>query len=79
MEQISIKINNPCARTILKFLNWSSFQVVNILFVLLFKNKGDRKVNTKYYLAIIEIKDYNVMFDEQNFFGQPVKNDLETW
>ena len=31
---------------------------------------------TEYFLANVEIKDYNVMIDGQNFFDQPVKNKL---
>ena len=27
----------------------------------------------------VELKDYNVMIDGQNFFDQPVKNDLRTY
>ena len=27
----------------------------------------------------IDIKYYNAMIDEQNFFGQPVKNDMRTY
>ena len=39
----------------------SSFRDVNRLFVLSFKNKNYRIIHTKYYLQIVEIKDYNVM------------------
>ena len=31
------------------------------------------------YLATVEIKDYNVMIDEKNFFDQPFKNNLRTY
>ena len=31
-----------------------------------------------YFFPTIEIKDYNVMIDEKNFFDQPVKNDIKT-
>ena len=44
----------------LNFLIDPSFQGVNWLFVLLFENEGDRKVDTGYYLPKVEIKDYNV-------------------
>ena len=27
----------------------------------------------------MEIKDYDVMLDERNFFDQPIKNDLKTY
>ena len=51
-----------------------SFQGVNRLFVLSFENNTDRAVHTKYYLSTVEIKNYNVMINGQNFFDQPVKN-----
>ena len=41
----------------LDFLLDPSFQGVNKLFVLSFKNEGDRKVHTGYYLPKVEIKD----------------------
>ena len=36
-----------------------NFQGVNRLFVLLFENKDNRTVQTKYYLPTVEIGDYN--------------------
>ena len=36
-----------------------NFQGVNRLFVLLFENKDNRTVQTKYYLPTVEIDDYN--------------------
>ena len=63
----------------LDFLINPSFQGVNKLFVLSFENNGDRRSYTRYYLSRVEIKDYNVMIDEQNFFDQPVKDDLITY
>ena len=55
-----------------------SLQGVNILFVLAFEHDNDndwRISNKRYYIPNVEIKDYNVMIDEKNFFDQPVKND----
>ena len=60
-------------------LIYPSFQGVNKLLVLLFENEGDRIVHTGYYLRKIEIKDYNVMIDEKNFFDPPVKSDMRTY
>ena len=45
----------------------------------MFENNDDRTVYTKYYLPTVDIKDYNVMIDGQNFFHQPVKDDLRTF
>ena len=60
----------------LDFLINTSFQKADRLFVLSFENNGDRTSYTRYYLSLIEIRDYNVMIDGQNFFDQPVKSNL---
>ena len=52
----------------LDFLINPSFQGVNRLFVLSFENNGGRTSYTKYYLPLVEIKNYNVVIDGQNFF-----------
>ena len=49
-------------------IDFLSFQGVNRLFVLLFENEGNRKVQTEYYLPKVELKDYNVITDGKNFF-----------
>ena len=51
-----------------------SFQGVNRLLVLSFENDVQRTSNKRYYFPNVEIRDYNVMIDEENFFDQPVKN-----
>ena len=56
-----------------------SFQGVNRLFVLSFENNAHRTRDIGYFLPKVEIKDYNAMIGEQNFFDQPVKNDLRTY
>ena len=63
----------------LGFLIDPSFQGVNKLFVLLFKNPNGRESYKQYYLPTVEIKDYNVMIDGRNFFDQSIKNDLKTY
>ena len=45
----------------LDFLIDPSFQGVNRLFVLSFKNEEDRKVHTGYLLPKTEIKDYKIL------------------
>ena len=56
-----------------------SFQGVNRLFALSFENTTDRTVHTKHYPPTVEIKDYHVMIDGQNFFDQPVKSNLRSY
>ena len=51
-----------------------SFQGVNRLFVLAFENDDDRTSDEQYYLPTVEIKDYNIMINGENFFDQPIKN-----
>ena len=50
-----------------------SFQGVNRLFVLAFENDDDRTSDDEYYLQTVEIKDYNIMINGENFFDQPKK------
>ena len=38
-----------------------------------FENTDVRTSYTRYYLPLVEIKNYNVVIDGQNFFHQPVK------
>ena len=56
-----------------------SFQGVNRLFVLSFEDEVQRRSYERYYLSTVERKNYNVIIDGQNFFGQPVRNNLITY
>ena len=56
-----------------------SFQGVNRLFVLAFENDDDKKGSEEYYLPTVEIKDYNIMINGENFFDQPIKNNKVTY
>ena len=50
------------------------------MFVLSFKNGNDdpsRDVFDKYYMPLVEIKDFNALIDNKPFFDQPVKNKQE--
>ena len=70
---------NQAQNRYLDFLIDPSFQVVNRLLVLSFKDENGRLSYKQYYLPTVEIKDYNVMFDGRGFFEQPVKNNLKTY
>ena len=63
----------------LNYLIEPSFQGVNRLFVLAFENDAQRKVHSGYYLPNVEIKNYNVMINGENFFDQPVKDNKVTY
>ena len=56
-----------------------SFQGVNRLFVLAFENDNHGTIHDRYYLPIVEIKDYNIMINGENFFDQPIKNNNVTY
>ena len=73
------KVTTEAPNPYLDYLINPSFQWVNRRFILSFVNNTDRTVHTEYYFTTIEIKDYNVIIDGQNFFDQPVKNDLRTY
>ena len=56
-----------------------SFQGVNRFFVLAFENDDDRTSSDEYYLPTVEIKDYNIIINGENFFDQPIKNNKATY
>ena len=56
----------------------SSFQGVNRFFVLAFENDNHRISTRRYNLRTVEIKDYNIMINGENFFDQPIKNNKVT-
>ena len=51
-----------------------NFEGVNRLFALAFENDTQRTVHSGYYLPNVEIKNYNVIINGENFFDQPIKN-----
>ena len=56
-----------------------SFEGVNRLFVLVFENDNHRISTKRYYLPIVEVKDYNIMINGENFFEQSIKNNKVTY
>ena len=44
-----------------------SLQGVNRLFVLAFENDAQRTLHSGYYLPIVDIKDYNIMINGDNY------------
>ena len=60
----------------LDFLIDPSFQGVNTCSVVLFENKGNRKLHPGYYLPKVEIaaiKDYDIMIDDFFFLISQIK------
>ena len=56
-----------------------SFQGVNRLFALAFEGDAQRTTHDAYYLPNVEIKDYNIMINGENFFDQPIKYNKVTY
>ena len=56
-----------------------SFQGINRLFVLAFENDNHRTSDERYYLPTVEIKDYKIVINGENFFDQPIKNNKITY
>ena len=63
----------------LNYLVEPSFQGTNRLFVLAFENDTQRASAKGYYLPNVEIKNYNVMVNGENFFDQSIKNNKVTY
>ena len=47
--------------------------------MLAFENDTQRTGAKGYYLPNVELKNYNIMINGENFFDQPVKNDKVTY
>ena len=58
--------------------NLTIFNKVNGFFVLSFENE-DRTSSLKYYTPKVEIKDFDVLIDGENFFDVPAKNKEEAY
>ena len=66
----------------LDYLNDPAFRIINISFLLPFKNDSDdptRKSSVQYYMPLVEIKDFNGLIDNNLFFDQPLKETQETY
>ena len=55
-----------------------SFQGVNRLLILSFPDNTIKTGQTQYLMPSVEIKHYSVMINGQNFFDDPVKNNIRT-
>ena len=66
-------------KTNLNHLVEPSFQEINRVFVLAFENDNDRTSDDEYYLSTVEIKDYNIVINDENFFDQPIRNNKVTY
>ena len=56
-----------------------TFKNIDRLFVLSFENGNDNPTRDsfdRYYMSLIEIKDFNTLIDNKRFFDQPVKKNM---
>ena len=56
-----------------------SFQRVDNLFVLAFKNDAQRTSHSGCYHPNVKLEDYNLMINGDNFFDPPIKNNRITY
>ena len=66
----------------LDYLIGPRFRNINRLFALSSKNgNNDPTINSfdKNYVPLVEVKDFNVLIDNEPFFDQPVKNNQEEY
>ena len=59
-----------------------TFRNINRWFVLSFKNGGndhERRFSNKYYMSIVEIKDFNALIDKKNNFLSTHKSKQEAY
>ena len=56
-----------------------TFNKVNRLFFLSFKNEDDRMCFSKYYTPSVETNDFNVLIDGKSVFDVPMKNKEEPY
>ena len=47
--------------------------------MLAFENDDQRTSKKRYYIANVEIKDYNAMIEGKNFFDQRINNMIKTY
>ena len=72
-SEITTQLNNNN----LDYLTDPAFMNFNRLFVPSFKNGNDdptRNSFDKYYMSLVQIKDFNALIDNKPLFHQPVKN-----
>ena len=66
----------------LDYLIDPTFRNIDRVYVLSFKNGNNdptRDSFVKYYMPLVEIKDFNALFDNKPFFDQPVKNKQDAY
>ena len=73
------QVIDQTANNNLNYLIVPTFKNVHRLYVLAFQNKEDRSSFSKYYTPAVEIKDYNILIDQQPFYEITIKNKEEKY
>ena len=73
------KVSTERVNQCLDYLIDPRFQGVHRIFLLPFEKEAQRTSDKRYYFPAKEIKSYNVITDGQNFFDQPIRNNLITY
>ena len=74
------EITTQTKNNYLDYLIDPTFRKINRLFILSFKNGDDdstRDSIDKYYIALVEINDFNALIDNKPFFDEPVEKKQE--
>ena len=74
------EITTQTKNNYLDYLIDPTFRKINRLFILSFKNGDDdstRDSIDKYYIALVELKDFNALIDNKPFFDEPVEKKQE--
>ena len=77
-ERYRCQITNQTTGLI-NYLIDSTFDNVSRLFVLDYEDEDGKSDFKNYYTLTVEIKDYNVLIDQQPFLELPVRNKKETY
>ena len=77
MEQIQTWDNNTTKKQYLDYLIDPTLRNINRLFALSFRNIIAKDSLLRYYILLVEIKDFNVLIDNRPFFDHPLKNKQE--
>ena len=56
-----------------------TFANVNRLFVLAYRNDGNRQSFSEFYLPRVMVKDFNVIIDKLTFFDLPIKTEEKAY
>ena len=61
----------------LGYMTDPKFKNINRLFVLLFKTRNNDPTiyfSDKYYMSLVEMKDFSALINNKSVFDQPIKN-----